>query len=72
MESVVAPQSRADAAEYYEVRDLLSGESIGRISARRLQDNHALRVALEKNGFRLVAMRGQGTQDRLSTLADAA
>ncbi len=72
MAALVAPQSTAEIGEYYEVRDLLSGESIGRISARRLQENHALRMALEKNGFRLVAVRRRETQDSVSRLADAA
>ena len=71
MPVLVAPQSTADIGDYYEVRDLLSGENIGRISGRRLRENGGLRRALEKHGFRLVALRGERKGD-LPVLADAA
>lgn len=55
MSALTAPQLIAGDTEYYEVRDLLSGELIGHISGRRLRGDGALRRALEKHGFRLVA-----------------
>jgi len=60
----------ADDVEYYEVRDLLSGEVIGRITAHRVRADGPLRRALEKHGFRLVAADGSmGTpQPRLTKL----
>ena len=47
----------ADDVEYYEVRDLLSGEVIGRITAHRVRADGPLRRALEKHGFRFLEER---------------
>lgn len=44
--------------DYYEVRDLLTDEVIGRISSERLRRDGGLERALKRHGFRLVGVRG--------------
>jgi len=46
-------------ADHFEVRDLLTGEVIGRISAQRLRQDGTLARALERHGFRLVGVSGR-------------
>jgi len=71
MSALTAPQLIAGGTDYYEVRDLLSGEMIGRLSGHRVREDGALRRALEKHGFRLVAVREE-VEVETSMLADAA
>jgi hypothetical protein len=52
----IAPTT-ALMVDYYEVRDLLTGEVIGRISSERLQRDSGLGRALKRHGFRLVGVR---------------
>lgn len=71
MSGHATPQATAGDAEYYEVRDLLSGELIGYLSAERVRADGALRRALEHHGFRLVAVRDRAQAEPVR-LADAA
>jgi hypothetical protein len=71
MSALPAVQLAADTTDYYEVRDLLSGETIGRISGDRVRWDDALRRALKQHGFRLVAPREAAGRSR-PVLADAA
>jgi len=71
MSALPAVQLVADTTDYYEVRDLLSGETIGRISSDRVRYDGALRRALEQHGFRLVAVR-EAAGRRRRVLANAA
>jgi len=71
MSALTAPQLIAGGTDHYEVRDLLSGELIGHVSGRRVRADGALRRALEKHGFRLVAVREE-VEVATSRLADAA
>jgi hypothetical protein len=45
-----------------EVRDLLTGEVIGRVSCERLRRDGGLERALRRHGFTLVRMQGNSTQ----------
>jgi len=64
MSALPALELVADTTDYYEVRDLLSGEIIGRISGGRVRGDGALRRALEQHGFRLVPIREHDQRPR--------
>ena len=57
MAALKAAPRIALTVDCYEVRDLLTGEVIGRISSERLQRDSGLGRALKRHGFRLVGVR---------------